>query len=405
MREGQGDVVADAPAEAHGTVPVRLHGPAEVPDITRVTAAHEVDALHARIREEWGDLAPVEVGPGDRAWLVTGYQAIVAIARAQVPVTPAPGGWPTVENAAGTEHQRLRAPLDEVLGSVDEAEVTRVARAACDALIDQFAETGVADLVRDYVTPLPRLTVGAFLGFDDETARQVFDAAARATSEAGSAAVVQELSFLLSAQAPGLRAGDRPSPAGRLSQHPAYGSTAEAASGLLSIVTGAEVALRAWLGRTLHLALTDEPFRQRLAGGRLGTDEALDEVLWTASPVRTLSARVAAKDFLLGDRYVESGDTLLLAVGAGNADPSVRGERPWDGSGSRAYLTFGVGAHACPAAHLARSVVRAAAETVLHRLAPVLAVPADEIRWAPDPRHHLPEALPVVFRPAQESAS
>ncbi|GAB4086035.1 cytochrome P450 [Myceligenerans cantabricum] len=404
--------------------PLRLDDPETVTTITELTAAQDVGALHARLREEWGDLAPVEIEPGARAWLVTGYRTIVAMARGQLPLTATTGTWSghrrevsavdspllrplastdrsMVEQVDGSAHERLRGPLDEVLGVVDEAEVTRTTRARCEELIDGFAGTGVADLVREYVAPMPRLTLGAVLGFDAATSQQVFEAATRGATGRDAAAAVNEVSFLLTGQTAARRPDGEPTPAGRLARHGAYESTAEAALGILSLTATAALGLEAWLAQTLYLSLTDVRFGRRLTGGQLGIDEALDEVLWTASPVSTLAPRIAADDFLFGDKLVQQGDAVLLAVGAVGTDPAIRGEGSWDGSSSRAHLTFGVGAHACPAPHLARLIVRTAAETLHHRLTPTLALRTDELRWAPDFRFRRLEALPVVFRPEQ----
>jgi cytochrome P450 len=419
---GTGDAVGGDSAGR----PLKLDDPATVTSITELTASHDAGAVHARLREEWGDIAPVEMEPGARAWLASEYRTIVAMARGQLPLTATTGAWsghergrtaadspllrplassgrPTVEQADGAVHGRLRTPLDDALGVIDDAEVVRTTRARCEELVDGFAATGVADLVRDYVAPMPHLTLGAVLGFDAGTAQQVFEAAARSTAERNAASAVHEVSFLLTGQTAARRPDGAPTPAGRLARHAAYESTAEATLGILSLTATAALALRAWLAQTLYLSLTDDRFARRLAGGRLGTDEALDEVLWTASPVSALAPRIATEDFLLDGKLVQRGDAMLLAVGAVGSDPSIRGERPWDGSGGSAHLAFGVGAHACPAPHLARLIVRTAAETLHRRLTPALAVGTEELRWAPDFRFRLLEALPVTFRPEQQS--
>lgn len=418
--------IGDTVGGDHARRPLKLDDPPTVTTLTELTGSHDADAVHARLREEWGDLAPVELEPGDRAWLVTEYRTIVAMAREQFPLTTATRGWsghegparamdppllrplarvdrPTVEQAGGSLHDRLRTPLDEALGVIDDAEVARTTRARCEELIDGFAADGVADLVRDYVAPMPALTLGTILGFDAATAQQVFDAAARGAAERGAASTVHEVSFLLTGQATARRPDGGATPAGRLARHSAYESTAEAALGLLSLTGTAAVGLRSWLTQTLHRSLTDDRFARRLAGGRLGTDEALDEVLWTASPVTALAPRIAVEDFLHDGKLVRRGEAVLLAVGAVGSDPSIRGAGPWDGSGSSAHLAFGVGAHACPAPHLARLIVRTAAETLYRRLMPTLAARTEDLRWAPDLRFRLLEALPVVFRPEQTS--
>jgi cytochrome P450 len=426
ITSGEITSTADAVGGGPSPRPLRLDDPATVPTVTELTTAPDVGVVHARVREEWGEVAPVELEPGARAWLVTGYRTMVAMARGQFPLTTATSTWnghergawsadspllrplapadrPTAEQADGSVHDRLRTPLDEMLGAVDETEVTSATRARCEELIDGFAATGKADLVREYVARIPHLTFGAVLGFDPGTARRLFETAASRPAGRGGAAAVHEVSFLLSGQAAARRPDGAPTPAGRLARHAAYESTAEVAVGLLSLTATAAVGLRAWLGQTLYLSLADDQFASRLARGRLGTDEALDEVLWTAPPASALAPRIAAEDFLLGDKLVQRGDAMLLAVGALGSDPDLRVEGARGESGSRAHLTFGAGAHACPAPDLARLIVRTAAETLHHRLTPRLTLRPDELRWAPDFRFRLLEALPVVFAPERST--
>lgn len=400
--------------------PVKLDDPVTVATFTGLTTADGTYSGHVQLREEWGDLAPVELEPGVRAWLVTGYRTIVAMARGELPLStdtstwsgsgrgapaasspwlrPLAAGPPTVEQADGHLHDRLRAPFDDMLTAIDEAEVSRITEDRCEGLIDGFAGTGVADLIREYVAPMPYLTLGAVLGFDADDARRVFDLSARGAT-GRDAAVLHEVNFLLSGQTAARRSNGEPTPAGLLARHTAYQSTAEVAHNLLSFTATADRALRAWLAQTLFLALTDDGFAVRLARGRLGTDEALDEVLWTAAPVTALAPRIAAEDFVLDNKLVQAGDAVLLAVGAIGSDPSIRGEGSWDSSGSRAHLTFGVGSHACPVPGLARLIVRTASETLHRRLTPTLATSTEDLVWAPDLRFRLLESLPVVFRP------
>jgi cytochrome P450 len=416
-----------APRLDRSPSPTRLHDLAELPLLADVLSARDVDDAWAGLRERWGDVTPVDLGSGGRAWLVTGYQTIVMLARDTSMVTTEVSAWNgeprgplpvplrssarprtghAVETATGPVHARLRGPLDEVLQAVDAAEVGQVTRVVCDEIVgrlDDRARLDPAheiDLMREYVAPVTHLAFGTVLGLDPRAGRQVFELADALAAGEGDAASIDELSFLLSGQVMGRDASGGLTPAGLLAQHPAYQGTDEAVLGMLSLVTGASLGLQAWLGQALLLALTDQGFLRRLAGGRLGTDEALDEVLWDASPVTTLAPRFAVKEgHLFGDdTYVERGDAVLLAVGAAASDPRIRGEGTWDGLGNRAHLAWGAGAHRCPAPRQARLIVRTAVESLLRQVEPELAIGAQEIRWAPDFRFRRPESLPVAFR-------
>lgn len=405
-----------------GRSPMHLYDPVHVPLLADVLSARDVDAAWSGLREGWGDVAPVDLGSGARAWVVTGYQTIVMLVRDSGMVTTETNAWngepdgslpaslrssfrprtgQTVETAPGPVHARLRVPLDEVLEAVDAAEVGRVARVVCDELVDRLGRLDRADLMGEYVAPVAHLAFGTVLGLGPETGRQVFELADALAAGEGDASSVDELSFLLAGQVMGREVGGDLTPLGLLAQHRAYEGTDEAVLGMLSLVTGASLGLQAWLGQALLLALADERFLRRLAGGRLGTDEALDEVLWDSSPVTTLTPRFALMDgHLFGeDTYVERGDAVLLAVGAVASDPRIRGEGSWDGLGNRAHLAWGAGSHRCPASRQARLIVRTAVETLLRQVEPVLAISVEEIRWAPDFRFRRPESLPVTFRP------
>ncbi|WP_125777124.1 cytochrome P450 [Antribacter gilvus] len=418
---GSGPAAGDhVPSSARS--PVRLYEPAQVPLLADVLSARDVTAAWSGLREGWGDVAPVELGPGARAWLVTGYQTIVMLARNSGMVTAETSAWngeprgplpaplrssfrtwagSSVEAEDGQAHARLRVPLDEVLDAVDAAEVDQVARAVCDRLADRLSGLETADLMREYVAPVAHLVFGTVLGLDRETGQQVFELADALARGEGDASSIDELSFLLGGQAMGRGADGGLTPVGLLARHRAYEVADEAVLGMLSLVTGASLGLQAWLGQALLLALTDQRFFQRLTGGRLGIDEALDEVLWDASPVTALAPRFALKEgHLLGeDTYVERGDAVLLAVGAVASDPRIRGDGSWDGLDNRAHLAWGVGSHRCPASRQARLIVRTAVETLLRQVEPVLATSAEEIRWAPDLRFRRPESLPVTLRP------
>jgi cytochrome P450 len=399
---------------------MRLFDPVDVPLLADVLGARDIDATWSVLRQEWGEAAPIGMGPNARAWLVSGYQTLATLARGSGMVTtdtsawngepsgPLPAPWRSsfeagtsrrVETASGPGHARLRGPLDEVLEAVDAAEVGRITRDVCQEVADRLSPGDSADLMRDYVVPVAHLAFSAVLGLDPRTGRQVFEIADDLAAGRGDSAIVDELSFLLGGQVMGRDASGGLTPIGLLAQHSGYEGTAEAVTGMLSLVTSASLGVQAWLGQALLLALSDEGFLRRLAGGRLGTDEALDEVLWNASPVTVLVPRFAVKEgHLFGDdAYVERGDGLLLAVGAAASDPRIRGDA-WDGLGNRAHLAWGAGAHRCPAPRQARLIVRTAVETLLRQVEPALSTRTEEVRWVPDLRFRRPVSLPVTFR-------
>lgn len=417
------DSVSVAPKSGVGRPTACLHDPVDVPRLAAVLSAPDAQSAWSGLRTQWGDVAPVALETRERAWLVTGYQVIASLARDSSMVTTEttawnghpdglPGylrpafrsrGWPMVETSTGPEHARLRAPLDEVLSAVDAAEVGRVAQAVSEELVSRLRDLCRADprreidLMREYVEPVARLGFGTLLGLDAEIGRQLFELATDPESGQGDASL-GELSFLIGGQTMRDAGGDV-TPAGMLAGHRDYDGR-EAVLGMLSLVSGASAGLQAWLGQSLYLALTDQRFARRLAGGRLGIDEALEEVLWDASPVSVLAPRFALKEgHLFGDdHWVERGDAVLLAVGAAACDPAVRGTGSWDEFGNRAHMAWGAGSHRCPASGQARLLVRTAVETLLRQVEPVLADSAGQAISALDLRFRRPVSLPVTLR-------
>lgn len=156
----------------------------------------------------------------------------------------------------------------------------------------------------------------------------------------------------------------------------------------------------AWIAQTLRLMLTDPRFAGRVRGGRLGVDDALDEVLWRDPPQANLPARFALRDVELAGQPVAEGDALILGLAAANADPRVHSDDLWNEIGNRSHLSWSAGPHACPAHVPARIIAKSAVESALHLLPDIrLAIPADEIVLIPSPWNRCPASLPVTFTP------
>ncbi|MBA8807669.1 hypothetical protein [Promicromonospora sukumoe] len=323
------------------------------------------------------------------------------------------GVWQRVETSTGTEHARLRAPLDDVMAAIDAAEIGRAVRAVCGEMVSRLVDLSRSDpgrevdLMREYVEPVARLGFGTLLGVAPVTARQLFELASDTVTNQDPAGLddavlddagLGELSFPIAGQAMRDASGGM-TPAGLLAAHHGYRGIREAVLGTLSLVSGASAGLQAWLGQALLRALTNQAFARRLAGGRLGTDDALEAVLWDASPVSMLAPRFALQGgHLVGKAiWIEPGDAFLLAVGAAACDPHVRGTSAWDGLGNRAHLAWGAGSHRCPASGQARLIVRTAVETVLRHVEPSLTIDANQITWALDLRFRRPTTLPATL--------
>lgn len=408
------------------TSPARVSG--RLADMTGLTPMVETiayadpQAVYRRLRAEWGEVAPVELEPGINAWLVMGYQELSQVLRQERQFRRDPHHWrdfaegrvkpdsplgpmmfprPNALFTEGEEHRRLRVPLDELGKALPPRKVARVTSETCDALIDRLAGQSQADLMADYAMSIPTIVMGQMLGLDLETAREL--AAGMITFLVGDEnahAANQRNEEILTGLVQARTAEPADDMTSVLIQHPNLKNEFERLQATHVMVAGANDNSVAWIAQTLLLMLTDSRFSARLRGGRLGIDEALEEVLWRDPPMPNFPARYALRDTVLGGQPIAAGDPLILGFTAANADPRVHSADSWSELGNRSHLAWGAGSHICPAQVPARIIARTAVETALYRLPGLrLAAKAEDIARIPSPWIRAPSTLPVTFTP------
>jgi cytochrome P450 len=387
--------------------------------LPEVNQSPDPQAVYDRLRKQWGEIAPVELEPGVPAWLVMGYREIIQVARNDRLFSRSAADWryfDTLQNpestlaalmtprdhayyANGEEHRRLRAPLDDGLSALDEHRMSREIQAICRELIATFAHRGEADLVADYAILVPMLSVARWFGIGTEEGHRLTEAvlwafSAGPQSQKGVEIIIEILTNLMQSH--------KDDPADDLTtsflRHDDLRNDIEVAFSIILVIMAGYQATIAWIAQTLRLILTDPRFGSRLRGGRLGLDDALDEVLWRQSPAANMVGGYALAETDIAGQRIRKGDAVFLCYAAANTDPRVHSDDPWLAVGNRAHLSFGTGPHVCPAQRPSRIIARVGVESVLTRLHDLkLAVPADEITnlhsiWALSP-----ESLPVRF--------
>ena len=387
--------------------------------LSATTTCPDPHAVMRRLRRDQGDVAWVELEPGVGAWLVMGYRELLAVTRQeklfsrdarnwrlfQEGVVPPDSGlgpmmfWrPNVIGADGAEHRRLRRPLVDGVAAIDQRRMRRAVESMCRRLIAGFAGRGGADLVGEYAAVVPMLALADLFGLDAAQGHELLSAvralfASAGDSQAGNRRFEELLGGVMHAR--------RDAPAHDLTSHflahPDLRDDAEVLQSMAVMISAAQEATATWIAQTFRLMLTDPRFAGRIRGGRLGVDDALDEVLWRDPPMTNMPARYALRDTELGGRHIALGDALILGLSGANDDP-----RAHDGAeielGNRAHLAWSAGPHACPAPVPARLITRTAVETALHLLPDVrLAVPAEELTPHPSPWTRCPVSLPVRF--------
>ncbi|MEU9061843.1 cytochrome P450 [Streptomyces sp. NPDC048430] len=404
--------------------------PAHVPhgsgllSLPSVVGSPDPRAVYRELREQWGNVAKVELEPGVSAWLVMGYRELLTITRQEQiysrdarnwrdlnegVVSPHSGlipmmGWrANVIGADGPEHRRLRKPLDDGIALMDQRRVRREVEALCTELIAAFSQRGSADLVNEYATIVPMLSLASLFGLDSTEGRELLDAlialfGSADNSQAGNRDFEQILLDTVRER--------RRNPADDMTtvfiNHPNLDNEAERLQSIVVMISAGNETVTAWISATLRLMLTDPRFAARLHGGRLGVDDALDEALWRDPPMNNMPARYALHDTELGGRFIRRGDCLILGHAAANDDPAVRPDGSEDAWGNRSHLAFSSGPHVCPAQVPARLITRTAVQTALNLLPDMrLAVPAEELAWRPSPWTRVPVALPAEFSAAR----
>jgi cytochrome P450 len=388
--------------------------------LAQTTATSDPQAAYQRLRDQWGMVAPVQLEPGVNAWLVLGYDEVCRVLKHERVFSHDPHNWrdfaegrvppdsqlgPAMfprEHAFfkdGDVHRRLRAPLDEAVSGLPLRQVSRENRKICADLIAGFAANGRADLVSDYAAIVPMLAVGKMIGLDVALGQELLDCLHTLYGGGENAHVANEryeeilTDLMRSRQAvPG---NDLTS---AFVSHKNLHDEGEILQTIVLMVSAGLESEVNWIAQTLRLMLADPRFAGRLRGGRLGVDDALDEVLWRYTPQANLPARFALRDVDLAGQPIAQGDALILSLAAANADPRAHSDDLWNEIGNRSHLSWSAGPHACPGHVPARIIAKSAVETVLHLLPDMrLAIPVEEIKLIPSPWSRCPATLPVTF--------
>jgi cytochrome P450 len=395
--------------------------------LAATTTCRDPQAAYAGLRARWGVVAPVQLEPGINAWLVMGYEEICHVVRHERLFSRDPHNWRDLaegfvapdsglgpmmfprDNAYfkdGDTHRRLRAPLDEAVTGLDQRHMGRQVRSICAGLIAGFSGTGRADLVADYASVIPMLAVADLFGLDvalGHELRQCLLAlfGSGSDSQAGNKRFEEILTDVMQAR----QAEPADDVTTSFVRHPNLDGPYEIMQSMVLMISAGYETTTSWIAQALRLMLTDPRFAGRLRGGRLGVDDALDEVLWRDPPMANMPARFALRDIELAGQPIRRGDALILGLAAANADSRIHSGDTWIEQGNRSHLAWSTGPHTCPAHVPARIIARAAVETALHLLPDIrLAMAPDEVALIPSPWTRCPASLPVTFTAAPSAS-
>jgi cytochrome P450 len=150
----------------------------------------------------------------------------------------------------------------------------------------------------------------------------------------------------------------------------------------------------------VYALLTNPEQAQLLRADSSLVPNAVEEILRYYGPAESTTSRFAREDIEIAGQKIARGEMLLVLLAAADRDPA-RFSDPQAFDIARAdanrHIAFGKGVHACLGAPLARLEGQIAIETLFRRYPELrLAVPADEIEWAPSFLRGLTK-LPLKF--------
>jgi cytochrome P450 len=382
-------------------------------------------AAFRRMREE-SPVTEVAMPNGQRAWLVTRYDDVLAVLNDNTRLTKhmaklMPAQWvPTPELAflQGTllgvdppDHTRLKrlvskaftpgrvAALRPRMAEIVEALIERMTAAAATA------PDGVVDFISEFAFPLPMTVVCDMIGIPG-TDHNAFKAwteklvSATATEQEQQTAALETLVYLS-----GLLDAKKAAPDDTM----AYALIAarddddkltdgELLSMIfLMLLAGHETTMN--VVATGMLALLENPVElKKLRDDPAMLPRALDELLRYINPTNHATERYTLEPVTFGDVTIPRRELVIAVLTAANLDPSKfpdpeRLDLDRDTTG---HLTFGHGIHYCLGAPLARLEAEVAFSALLSRFPDLsLAVPASSLTWRPSSLIHGLERLPL----------
>lgn len=278
-------------------------------------------------------------------------------------------------------------------------------RPTIDALLDDIAPRGRADLVRDVTSKYPVRVICAIVGVPVEDSEQFHEWAEQIntgpmhpeTGMAASRAMQEYLEPLVEER--------RTNPCGdllselvhaevdgeRLSEDRLYGFLR------LLLPAGAETTYRV-MGNALTALLLHDDVMARVRADRELVPALIEETLRWETSVTQVS-RIATRDTEIAGCPIPAGSPVSVITGSANHD-ETRYDHPEEFDIDRpqqVHMAFGTGQHQCLGMHLARLELRIGLDAILERL--------PNLRLDPDtPRPTIqglafrgPDALPVVF--------
>lgn len=356
--------------------------------------------MYARLRAE----DPVHWSALMEAWVLTRYDDVAAvltdsrfsadrrqarnrfaeeIARREEEFGPF-GRTRTMLTSDPPEHTRLRRLVSKAFTPRMVEGLRPRIQAIVDELLDDAAQNGRMDVIRDLAYPLPVIVIAEMLGVPPEHRDQFKHWSDEIVGVLGGPLVPQETLersraavHELAAYLQGVIAERRREPREDLvsgliaaeEQGQILSEDEMLATAMLLLVAGNETTTNL-IGNGMLGLLRNPDQLDRLRADPSLVATAVEELLRYDGPVQA-TGRVAMEELEIGGQRVTPGQAVLTVLGAANRDPA-QFERPDELDLDRQpneHVAFGDGIHFCLGAPLARAEGQIAFETLLRRFA------------------------------------
>ncbi|MEV1080137.1 cytochrome P450 [Streptomyces sp. NPDC050211] len=396
---------------AHGDGITRLYGP---------ESATDPHGIYARLRKEYGAVAPVLLEGDVPAWLVLGYRENRRVLdnplqfsrdsriwrdwnegriSATSPLLQMVGWRPDCVSQDGEPHRRLRGAVTDNLQAVSGRGIRRHVTHFANKQIDAFAGEGRADLVADFAEYLPMLALTRVLGLAQAEGRTLAESCAQVIKGGADALEHNDrIVGILTELAERKRVEPGSDFTTGLIGHHSGLDEDEIVQHLRLVLITAHTTTSNLLARVLQLILTDTSWLSGLVSGQLNISGVVEEVMWNTPPLAVLPGRFATADLELGGCPVKEGDLLLLGLAAGNLDPEIRPDAGVSVQGNQSHLAFSGGPHECPGQNIGQAIIETAVDVLLHRLPGLrLSVPPEALTSTASTWESRLDSLPVEF--------
>ncbi|MGY1943912.1 cytochrome P450 [Nocardia asiatica] len=371
-------------------------------------------AAYREMRKQYRSLVPVWLAPGVAATLVIGYRTALQIMHDEKHFPADPSRWEeradpgssvfevlrrrsNALRTAGCEHQRYREAINDALTGINRFKVERIVDATAQGLINGFCEAGAADLRGQYAYPLTFWVMCELLGLEPDDAHSAW--AEMAAMLDGDAEAGPRFGAALYAAVQAKRGMPGDDVISRLIGHPAGLDDVEVVEQTAVLLGPGTEPTCNLITNAVLLTLRDERFGGWVHGGSLSVRDAIAEVLFTDTPLPNFGASYPRQPLLIDDVWLPAHQPVLISYAACNIDPAVH-QQGIERYGNRSHLSWGGGAHACPAQaqDIAEIIVQRAIDQLLDAI-PDLALTDNAPVWRPGPFHRALATLPVTFHP------